>query len=49
MAAYFGKFTKNHLIVQLKWVNLWPVNYNSTKLFKMPVRGAKMPTRGKLV
>lgn len=47
ITAYFGKFTKNHLVLQLNRVNLWSANYNSIKLFKMPVRGAKMPTRGR--
>lgn len=33
MVVHFSKFTKKHLIVQLKWVSLWSINYGSIKFF----------------
>lgn len=33
MAAHFATFTKNHLIVPLKWVKLWSINDDSVKSF----------------
>lgn len=33
MAVQLGKFTQNHEIVYLRWVNLWYVNHFSIKVF----------------
>ena len=33
MNVQLGKFTQNHEIVYLRWVNLWYVNHFSIKVF----------------
>ena len=33
MAVQLGKFTQNHEIIYLRWVNLWYVNHFSIKVF----------------
>ena len=33
MTVQLGKFTQNHEIVYLKWVDLWYVNHFSIKFF----------------